>query len=151
MFRHQPRDRLALAALIAFHAVIDAERGELVDARQAAVLLQIGEDDDIGLRAERQQRLTRAGHQRLARHFGGEEALDQAPHLLARKPAAIPAPPHRLGEVAAGHREIDIVRFARENRNEIHLELQLGQRWSLEGTYGDARRGAADLIWTKTY
>ena len=41
--------------------------------------------------------------------------------------------------------------FARENRNEVHLELQLGQRWSLEGTYGDARRGAADLIWTKTY
>ncbi len=41
--------------------------------------------------------------------------------------------------------------FARENRNEVHLELQLGQRWSLEGTYGDARVGSADLLWTKTY
>ena len=41
--------------------------------------------------------------------------------------------------------------FARENRNEVHLELQLGQRWSLEGSFGDARRGSADLIWTRTY
>jgi translocation and assembly module TamB len=41
--------------------------------------------------------------------------------------------------------------FLRENRNEIHLELQLGQRWSLEGSYGDARRGSADLMWSKNY
>jgi translocation and assembly module TamB len=41
--------------------------------------------------------------------------------------------------------------FLRENRNEVHLEWQLGSRWSLEGTYGDARRGSADLIWSKTY
>jgi autotransporter translocation and assembly factor TamB len=41
--------------------------------------------------------------------------------------------------------------FARENRNEIHLELQLGRRWSIEGSYGDARRGSVDLLWDKSY
>jgi translocation and assembly module TamB len=39
----------------------------------------------------------------------------------------------------------------RENRNEVQLEYQLTRRWSFEGTYGDARRGSADLVWTKTY
>ena len=39
----------------------------------------------------------------------------------------------------------------RENRNEFHLEYQLTSRWSFEGTYGDARQGSADLMWTKNY
>ena len=41
--------------------------------------------------------------------------------------------------------------FQRENRNELHLEYQLSSRWSFEGTYGDLRRGSADLLWTKNY
>jgi autotransporter translocation and assembly factor TamB len=41
--------------------------------------------------------------------------------------------------------------FSRENRNEVHLELQLGRRWSIEASYGDARRGSADLLWEKSY
>jgi translocation and assembly module TamB len=41
--------------------------------------------------------------------------------------------------------------FRRENRNEVQLEYQLTRRWSFEGTYGDARRGSADLVWTKSY
>jgi translocation and assembly module TamB len=39
----------------------------------------------------------------------------------------------------------------RENRNEVQLEYQLTRRWSFQGTYGDARRGSADLVWTKLY
>jgi translocation and assembly module TamB len=39
----------------------------------------------------------------------------------------------------------------RENRNELHLEYQLTPRWSFEATYGDARRGSVDLLWTRNY
>jgi translocation and assembly module TamB len=38
-----------------------------------------------------------------------------------------------------------------ENSNEFQLEYQLTRRWSFEGTYGDARSGSADLVWTKHY
>jgi translocation and assembly module TamB len=41
--------------------------------------------------------------------------------------------------------------FLRENQNEVQLEYRLSQRWSFEASYGDARRGAADLVWTKRY
>jgi translocation and assembly module TamB len=41
--------------------------------------------------------------------------------------------------------------LGRENRNEVHLEYQLTSRWSFEATYGDARRGSADLLWTRHY
>jgi translocation and assembly module TamB len=41
--------------------------------------------------------------------------------------------------------------FGRENRNEIQLEYQLSRRWSFQGVYGDARKGSADLLWTKSY
>ena len=41
--------------------------------------------------------------------------------------------------------------FGRENRNEVQLEYQLTRRWSFQGTYGDQRRGSADLVWTKSY
>ncbi|HXU79856.1 MAG TPA: translocation/assembly module TamB domain-containing protein, partial [Polyangia bacterium] len=41
--------------------------------------------------------------------------------------------------------------FGRENRNEVQLEYQLTRRWSFEGTYGDQRRGSADIVWTKNY
>jgi translocation and assembly module TamB len=41
--------------------------------------------------------------------------------------------------------------FGRENRNEVQLEYQLTKRWSFQGAYGDARRGSADLVWTKHY
>ena len=41
--------------------------------------------------------------------------------------------------------------FTRLNRNEVHLEYQLTPRWSFEASYGDARQGGADLIWSKSY
>jgi translocation and assembly module TamB len=41
--------------------------------------------------------------------------------------------------------------FLRQNRNEVHLEYQLTSRWSFEASYGDARQGGADLIWSKNY
>ena len=41
--------------------------------------------------------------------------------------------------------------FQRENRNEVHLEYQLTSRWSFDATYGDNRRGSADLVWTRRY
>jgi translocation and assembly module TamB len=41
--------------------------------------------------------------------------------------------------------------FLRQNRNEVHLEYQLTSRWSFEASYGDARQGGADLIWSKSY
>jgi translocation and assembly module TamB len=41
--------------------------------------------------------------------------------------------------------------FTRLNRNEVHLEYQLTSRWSFEASYGDARQGGADLIWSKSY
>jgi translocation and assembly module TamB len=41
--------------------------------------------------------------------------------------------------------------FGRENRNEVQLEYQLSRRWSVQGIYGDMRRGSADIVWTKNY
>ncbi len=41
--------------------------------------------------------------------------------------------------------------FLRENQNEMQLEYRLSQRWSFEASYGDARRGSADMIWTTRY
>jgi translocation and assembly module TamB len=41
--------------------------------------------------------------------------------------------------------------FLRQNRNEVHLEYQLSSRWSFEASYGDARQGSADLLWTRNY
>jgi translocation and assembly module TamB len=38
-----------------------------------------------------------------------------------------------------------------ENANAVNMEYQLGKRWSLDGEYGDAKAGGADLIWTKDY
>lgn len=38
-----------------------------------------------------------------------------------------------------------------QNRNAVHLEYQLGARWSFQGEYGDAKTGSADVMWTKRY
>ncbi|MFL5354832.1 translocation/assembly module TamB domain-containing protein [Archangium sp.] len=39
----------------------------------------------------------------------------------------------------------------RENANAVRLEYQFSPRWSLEGEYGDAQQGGADVIWSKDY
>ncbi len=39
----------------------------------------------------------------------------------------------------------------RENNNAVRLEYQFSPRWSLEGEYGDAQQGGADVIWSKDY
>jgi translocation and assembly module TamB len=38
-----------------------------------------------------------------------------------------------------------------QNRNAVHLEYQISQRWSFDAEYGDAGTGTADLMWTKRY
>jgi len=38
-----------------------------------------------------------------------------------------------------------------ENSNAVRLEYQITPRWSLEGEYGDAKAGSADLIWSRDY
>jgi translocation and assembly module TamB len=38
-----------------------------------------------------------------------------------------------------------------ENSNEVDLEYQLSKRWSLNGSYGDARAGQAGVTWRKDY
>ena len=38
-----------------------------------------------------------------------------------------------------------------QNRNAVHVEYQISQRWSFDGEYGDAGTGTADLMWTKRY
>jgi translocation and assembly module TamB len=38
-----------------------------------------------------------------------------------------------------------------ENTHAVRLEYQIGKRWSLESTYGDARAGSADLVWERQY
>ncbi|KFA87094.1 translocation/assembly module TamB [Archangium violaceum] len=39
----------------------------------------------------------------------------------------------------------------RENNNSVRLEYQFSPQWSVEGEYGDAQQGAADVIWSKDY
>jgi len=38
-----------------------------------------------------------------------------------------------------------------ENTNEVRLEYQISPRWYLEATYGDAKAGSADLLWSRDY
>lgn len=38
-----------------------------------------------------------------------------------------------------------------QNHNAVHLEYLLGSQWSLQGEYGDAKAGSADIFWTKHY
>jgi len=38
-----------------------------------------------------------------------------------------------------------------QNRNAVHVEYQISQRWSFDAEYGDAGTGTADLMWTKRY
>jgi translocation and assembly module TamB len=38
-----------------------------------------------------------------------------------------------------------------ENSNAVRVEYQITPRWSLEGEYGDAKAGSADLIWSRDY
>lgn len=38
-----------------------------------------------------------------------------------------------------------------QNRNAVHLEYELGKRWSFEAEYGDAKTGSADVLWRKRY
>ena len=38
-----------------------------------------------------------------------------------------------------------------ENSNEVNLEYQLSKRWSVNGSYGDARAGDAGVLWRKEY
>jgi translocation and assembly module TamB len=38
-----------------------------------------------------------------------------------------------------------------ENSNAVRLEYQFLPRWSFEATYGDAKSGSADVVWTRDY
>jgi len=38
-----------------------------------------------------------------------------------------------------------------ENSNAVRLEYQFLRRWSFEATYGDAKSGSADVVWTRDY
>jgi translocation and assembly module TamB len=38
-----------------------------------------------------------------------------------------------------------------ENSNEVDVEYQLSKRWSINGSYGDARAGGAGVSWRKDY
>jgi translocation and assembly module TamB len=38
-----------------------------------------------------------------------------------------------------------------ENANEVRVEYQVTQRWTLESRYGDANAGSASLLWSKDY
>ena len=38
-----------------------------------------------------------------------------------------------------------------QNAHEVRLDYQISPRWSLEATYGDAKAGGADLIWSRDY
>lgn len=38
-----------------------------------------------------------------------------------------------------------------QNANEVRVDYQISPRWYLEATYGDARAGGADLIWSRDY
>jgi translocation and assembly module TamB len=38
-----------------------------------------------------------------------------------------------------------------ENANAVRLEYQFLPRWSFEATYGDAKSGSADIVWSRDY
>ena len=38
-----------------------------------------------------------------------------------------------------------------QNRNAVHVEYRLTERWQIAGEYGDVGTGSADLMWKKSY
>jgi len=38
-----------------------------------------------------------------------------------------------------------------QNANEVRVYYLISGRWSLQATYGDAKVGSADIIWSRDY
>ena len=38
-----------------------------------------------------------------------------------------------------------------QNKNAVHVEYQLTERWQIAAEYGDVGTGSADLLWRKNY
>lgn len=48
-------------------------------------------------------------------------------------------------------RTFDLESDTRRNTNEVTLEYQLANEWTLEAAYGDAQSGGVDLFWTRDF
>ena len=111
IFGDQPRDRLTLAAGVAHDPVTDTEAGQLLAARVAAMVAQIGEDDDVGNLRDGRQCVGRVRNQRLTIHLIRKEPAKQRPHLLARHRGTAIAPGHAVREIARAEIEVDRMRL----------------------------------------
>jgi translocation and assembly module TamB len=75
---------------------------------------------------------------------GGDEGLLQGSTLEAGKYVTDDLYLGYAGKVGA-----DPTKY--ENSNAVRLEYQFLPRWSFEATYGDAKSGSADIVWTRDY
>ena len=75
---------------------------------------------------------------------GGDEGLLQGSTLEAGKYITDDLYLGYAGKVGA-----DPTKY--ENSNAVRLEYQFLPRWSFEATYGDAKSGSADIVWTRDY
>jgi len=98
------------AAVVDIDPVADAVLRQLLDAMVAAMVAQIGQDDDVGALGQRRQRFGGAGDQGLALHLGGKEFVEHRPDPLMVDRATI-----GMGhgdETARFMREGDVVALA---------------------------------------
>jgi hypothetical protein len=119
MFGDEPRDRVALAALVGLYAIGHVVAEQLRNARVAIIVGQIGQDHHVGDLRQCRQRLARVRHQCLAAHFGREEAVEQIPHLGLGWRGATVATRH-VREIAAAMGKVDVVRLAQPHAEVPH-------------------------------
>ncbi len=117
-FGHRP----PFAALVAEDAVVYLQPLQLGDAVGAILVADIGEDDDVGLGADRPERVERAVDQMLAVHLGVEKAVEQFPGALGRhrRPRAVG---QRADEAGAAQPEMIAMRLG-DIIGEVRREMQ---------------------------
>src|SRR3546814_4342465 len=81
IFLDQAAHRLALAAAAADHGRVEVVARKLFDPPLLMLGADVGEDDDIGLGADRRHRGQGSGDRILAHHFLAEETVEQRPYL----------------------------------------------------------------------
>lgn len=108
---NDPRERLALAALVGDDREVDPDGAQLFGAGGLEIVGQVGQDHDVGLGANRIHCLHCAVDRALARHFAPEEILEQGPDIGAGNQFAGRLVAQGIGKIAQIEVEMDVMRL----------------------------------------
>jgi hypothetical protein len=111
ILRDEIGNGLSLTALISHHAVANAMRIELRDARSMESIGQIGQDDDVRHFGNRSEGGIGVRRQRLPMHFRGKKSFEQRPDMFGFNRAAVRSPLQAMAEILNLQRQLDRMRL----------------------------------------